>query len=223
MTGRLTQSAVSVIFTGALVLALANPVRGQGSETGPGNPTILKAIQNLQNSVNALQTAVNNQQTTLTTLQNTVSNIATNGTTSKLRRYYLTKDRSFDGSQALAACSVGFHMASLWEIFDTSNLQYDTNLGFTAADSGQGPPDFHTGPSFTIGWIRTGFEADNSDNPGTANCSGWTTNAPAASGTEAALNSSWFSAAFPQPIAPWINTTFGCDNHNRVWCADNYR
>jgi hypothetical protein len=63
--------------------------------------------------------------------------------------YYLTT-RTFQGNAALTAGTAGFHMASLWEIRDTSNLQYDTSRGLTQADSGSGPP------TETWGWARTG-------------------------------------------------------------------
>ena len=43
------------------------------------------------------------------------------------KSFYLTKT-SHNGSQVLTACAEGYHMASLWEIFDTSNLRYDTAL-----------------------------------------------------------------------------------------------
>ena len=66
------------------------------------------------------------------------------------REFYLTKT-SFDGAHALTACASGFHMASLWEIFNVSVLEYDTSLGFTSADSGFGPPTVQNG------WIRTGY------------------------------------------------------------------
>jgi hypothetical protein len=69
------------------------------------------------------------------------------------RKFYLTQD-GYDGSQALSACAQGYHMASLWEILDPSNLSYDTSLGATVADSGSGPPN-------GSGWIRTGFIASN--------------------------------------------------------------
>ena len=52
------------------------------------------------------------------------------------RRFYLTPTEH-DGAHALAACSADFHMASLWEIFDPSNLVYDTTLGFRRDDSGE--------------------------------------------------------------------------------------
>jgi hypothetical protein len=67
------------------------------------------------------------------------------------RKFYLTQTLD-NGSQALSACAAGYHMASLWEIFDPSNLKYDTTLGVTQADSGSGPPSKETTAS---GWIRT--------------------------------------------------------------------
>jgi hypothetical protein len=48
----------------------------------------------------------------------------------KARKFYITQD-FFHATQALTACADGYHMASLWEIFDTTNLRYDTKLGFT--------------------------------------------------------------------------------------------
>jgi hypothetical protein len=53
---------------------------GAFGDTGPGNPTLLQALQTLQNSVNALQTSVNTLQTTVNgmqTLQTTVNALQT--------------------------------------------------------------------------------------------------------------------------------------------------
>ena len=55
------------------------------------------------------------------------------------KAYYLTQT-THNGGQARSACAAGYHMASLWEILDTSNLRYNTELGFTQEDSGFGPP-----------------------------------------------------------------------------------
>lgn len=68
------------------------------------------------------------------------------------RRFYVTQD-AFRGEHALNACTAGFHMASLWEIFDVTTLKYDTQLGRTLPDSGEGPP------AGQRGWIRTGVGA----------------------------------------------------------------
>ena len=67
------------------------------------------------------------------------------------RAFYLTTT-THTGAQATTACAAGFHMASLWEIFDPSNLRYDATVGATADDSGAGPP-------FLGGWVRTGTPA----------------------------------------------------------------
>jgi len=64
---------------------------------------------------------------------------------------------TFDGAHALTACVLGFHMASLWEIFNVSVLEYDTSLGATMDDSGSGPP------ADVLGWIRTGFNSNGGD------------------------------------------------------------
>ena len=46
------------------------------------------------------------------------------------KSYYLTQTTHM-GNQALTACASGYHMASLWEIFDTSNVRYNTVVGLT--------------------------------------------------------------------------------------------
>ena len=56
-----------------------------------------------------------------------------------MRQFYLSLVL-VDGSDALSTCAEGYHMASLWEIADPSNLAYNTALGCTKPDSGQGPP-----------------------------------------------------------------------------------
>jgi len=70
---------------------------------------------------------------------------------SGLRKFYLT-DADYDGNNADGAsvCAEGYHFASLWEILDVSNLEYDQDLGATSDDSGHGPP------SSIGGWILTG-------------------------------------------------------------------
>jgi hypothetical protein len=47
------------------------------------------------------------------------------------RSFYLTQSL-FTGSDALSACADGYHMASLWEVFDTTGLKYNTTLGATS-------------------------------------------------------------------------------------------
>src|SRR5262249_17819199 len=154
-------------------------------------------IQALQQSVNTLQAKVDALQ---------------NATTP--RRFYLTKDDSFDGSQAPTACAIGFHMANLFEIFDPTTLQYDSNLGFSQlppalSDMGSGPPN-RSGPgSPGSGWIRTGNVSGNGVTAGALDCNAYTSNSIGASGTTVALNDDWNEAS--QAVSPWRATTGGCN------------
>jgi hypothetical protein len=147
------------------------------------------------------------------------------------RLYYLTKG-TVQGNAALTACASGYHMASLWEIFDMSLLQYDSSIGVTADDSGLGPPT-QAGASIAVGWIRTGYNSSangNDLNPGHANCQLWTSNASLARGTAVYLPDVWRTIpAGSEPITPWLNRFTGdpptlpptCDERLRVWCVQN--
>jgi hypothetical protein len=130
------------------------------------------------------------------------------------RKFYLTKT-GHNGAEALSACAVGYHMASLWEVFDTSNLRYDTELGSTDGDSGFGPPN-------DLGWIRTVEGANSSDIPGSANCNAWTSADPSANGTIVRLQSVWSSAAPSLSVSPWVSSSNTClASATRVWCVQD--
>lgn len=134
-----------------------------------------------------------------------------------LREYYLT-DTEHNGSQALTACADGYHMASLWEILDVSNLSYNTTLGFTFPDSGSGPP------ANTPGWIRTGFLSFGAGNsPGSANCQSWMSASNADHGTFVFLPSTWEdSPSHPATnISPWLASTRSCLLVVQVWCVQD--
>jgi len=210
---------VPVVGMVLLFTALVSVVSAsQASAQGNPNPTLLQALQSLQSTVNALQTAVN-------ALQTTVNSIVTNGVPSRLRRYYLTF-QSFDGASALTACEAGFHMASLWEIRDPSNLRYDTVLGIDRDDSGEGPPtstfDFSGLVDLAgLGWIRTGAGASTSSELlGSGNCSTWSTNPNSAFGTLATLTIGLTQGA---TIDPWLASVDSCDKLHHVWCAEDYK
>ena len=144
------------------------------------------------------------------------------------RRFYVTQDE-FRGDQALTACAAGFHMASLWEIFEVTHLKYDTTLGRTRSDSGEGPP------TSVRGWIRTGgigVPISGIDLQG--NCSTWTTLEPAlvAVGTTAALTEIWSSylviehespapRLVPSEIHPWVARSNSCTSPVPVWCVQD--
>ena len=130
-----------------------------------------------------------------------------------LRSFYLTQT-PFNGTQALSACATGHHMASLWEILDLSNLQYDTSIGFTRADSGFGPPNL------ADGWVRTGAALLNEDTPGIASCLAYTTANANVFGTTVKLPES-FSSTAVTVISPWQSSTPTCDQPIRVWCVQD--
>jgi hypothetical protein len=128
------------------------------------------------------------------------------------RRFYLTQTTP-NGSQALTACAVGYHMAALYEILDPSNFKYDTQLGLIRDDSGSGPPTNVTG------WIRTGSAANGSGQPGFGNCNAWTSASLTDSGTAVALSIDFDSV---QVISPWVAVTPTCSSAGiRVWCAQD--
>lgn len=135
---------------------------------------------------------------------------STNAVILGYRSFYLTKD-NFDGANALTACETGYHMASLWEILDPSNLKYNTTLGYTAADSGEGPPTTRDG------WIRTGYEANTSTTPGNANCSAWTSNNESHYGSYVKLLDTW--SYMSQLIFVWFPYEAHCNAAFKVWCV----
>lgn len=136
------------------------------------------------------------------------------------RFYYISRDTR-TGSSALTGCATGYHMASLWEIFDTSNLRYNTQFGLIADDSGFGPPISVNGEGAS-GWIRTGNDADSGSTAGQANCNAWTfENGEAASGTVAQPVLDWRASTTATSVSPWIAKTGFCSLPQHVWCVQD--
>jgi hypothetical protein len=74
---------------------------------------------------------------------------------SKPKMYYLTKN-TFNGGDAIKSCDPRFHMASISEIQDPSNMQYAASLSSAyapARDQESVPPNQQDG------WVRPGFSA----------------------------------------------------------------
>jgi hypothetical protein len=126
---------------------------------------------------------------------------------STMRQYYLT-EAGYDGANATSACAAGYHMASIWEIVEPSALKYNTDLGQTLDDSGQGPP-------VSLGWMRTGNWMSYGALPGDGNCDTWTLNDAGAMGTVAWL--SWGT----QVVHVWNASTEECDSTLAVWCVED--
>jgi hypothetical protein len=135
---------------------------------------------------------------------------AAGAASSDVRQYYLTKG-TYSGAGANLRCAAGYHMASLWEILDPSNLQYNTTLGQTRDDSGEGPTTFR-------GWVRTGYTSSIENTAGRANCEAWT-NGVSGYGTTAALPNTW-NAGW-QDLHVWNVQTYACNDVNRVWCVED--
>ncbi len=127
------------------------------------------------------------------------------------RQYYLSTT-IVRGNQPLTVCSAGYHMASMWEIADPSNLLYNTTLGKTDADSGSGPA------AGSPGWVRTGFINSTSTIAGHANCSGWTSLSGSYYGTTATLPDTWTNA---EDLGVWDVTAQSCDSYQYVWCVED--
>ena len=138
------------------------------------------------------------------------------------KSYYLTQTQH-NGSQALTACASGYHMASLWEIFDTSNLRYDSALGASNNDSGSGPSTVFivAGHIFGVGWIRTGGGDVGGGDPGRANCFGWTLDAATSEGTVVGLTELWSSTSTVTPVSPWRAFAQSCQEPQQVWCMQD--
>jgi hypothetical protein len=136
-----------------------------------------------------------------------------------LRGYYLTPG-TYNGADAdgtdgngAGVCAEGYHFASLWEIMDPSSLKYDTELGRTQDDSGQGPP------TLSYGWVRTGYGDSILSTPGRGNCNAWSSSDGGDYGTTTYLPSDWTAG---QDIHVWEVYAPRCNVNRYVWCvADN--
>jgi hypothetical protein len=124
------------------------------------------------------------------------------------RQYYLTRSAT-NGANASTACANGYHFASLWEILDPTNLDYNADLGRTRDDSGAGPPTYD-------GWVRTGYSSNNDSTAGQANCNVWSTTS--GNGTRARMTSDWTGT---KHIHVWFVGTMGCSSTRYVWCVED--
>jgi hypothetical protein len=137
---------------------------------------------------------------------------------SGMRGYYLTQSE-YNGAEAdgtdgngAGVCAEGYHFASLWEIMDPSNLKYNTPLGYTNDDSGQGPP------SYVEGWVRTGYYSSTSSTPGYGNCNVWTSSSSGHYGAYAYLPPVWEAE---KDIHVWQVRYWSCPSPLSVWCVED--
>ena len=135
--------------------------------------------------------------------------------TAPIRGFYLSKN-VVEGAGATTACASGYHMASIWEVHEPSNLRYDTTLGQSSDDSGSGAP-------FGSGWVRTGYvSVGGSAQPaGFVNCNAWTSNASTDNGSQIGLYVNWDELTEMVAIAPWVGATESCNQTAPVWCVQD--
>lgn len=135
------------------------------------------------------------------------------------KQYYLSTENVM-GGEVGRVCRPGFHMASLWEIFDTSNLRYSQELGLEILDQGSGPP------AGIWGWVRTGWtttagSTEGSSKPGQAHCFLWGNSTDDYSGTRVRLPNEWGKAIRASKVAPWEADAKRCNSRQHVWCVED--
>jgi hypothetical protein len=126
-------------------------------------------------------------------------------------------DANVTTDQALSTCAAGYHMASLWEIIDPSNLTYayDHPDAHTKTDSAQGPP------SEWYGRVHTGANSSTFNSAGRGNCAAWTSVDSGDYGTFVRLTDAWESP--PGEIgAIWDAYAFNCSLVGPVWCVGDF-
>jgi len=133
------------------------------------------------------------------------------------RVFYLT-DSFHQGNAALMACAAGFHMASMWEILDVSNLRYATDAEgngdvFHLVGAAVGPPIEE------FGWVRTGGASFNLDVVGLSNCSWWTSNLDTDYGSGVELDRQWDDVG--TLLGPWDALSTTCQQDLHVWCIED--
>ena len=125
------------------------------------------------------------------------------------RRIYLTQG-NHAGNAVLTACALGFHPASINDVQDAGQFQYDTTLGRTGNT-------VHLGPPYHSGWVT--HDLDNSDN-----CNGFTNGLATTSGVIAEVQAvplAIFSGGVHPPEAPSIKLSNCDDTRWGVWCVED--
>ncbi len=162
--------------------------------------------------VSALQSQAETTSEAVSTLQEAVNDrVPFNA-----KKYYLTEN-TFDGGDAIMACDLGFHMASMSEIqYPSNNLEYASRS--TAAYDSLVDGQRLGLPSNCMGWVRSGSS-------GTYDCGGWRGKYDAQCGSTLAINDSLYGSEQEEPIshqiARWHAGREICSQRERVWCVEN--
>ena len=164
--------------------------------------------------VSVLQASANATNEAVSTLQAT----GNDGIPARAKMYYLTEN-TFDGGDAIMACDFGFHMASISEIQDPSNLQY-ANRSTAAYDSLVDGQRLGA-PSNRMGWVRSGVYSP----LGVYDCGDWRGKYDTQLGNTLALYDFWYASEHEQPVSHlntwWQAARQICSQPKPVWCAEN--
>ena len=141
------------------------------------------------------------------------------------RRYYLTIGETNGGGPKFM-CASGYHFASVFELMEVSQLEYNGSEGRNLDDAGEGPPSGNllSGPLRSSGWVRTGSAAAVAISTDAApNCNDWVSVAKAEIGAVAYLprpGPATLSSAYVAE-APFIVSGLNCANLRPVWCIED--
>ncbi len=119
------------------------------------------------------------------------------------RRYYLSAT-SVTGELVASHCDSGFHLATSFELWDPSDMQYDRSRGLTTNESGPAVS--------TRGWIVESGWALAPD------CSDWTTPSSSIEGTTLSIRR---VGAQEQNPGWLVVSTRACDLPHPVWCVED--
>jgi hypothetical protein len=130
------------------------------------------------------------------------------------RQYFITLT-NVNGAAADTTCPAGYHMASLFEMGDVTDLVYasDHAAAKLLTDQGSGPA------AGWWGWARTGGAASVASVAGRANCNAWASSTSGEYGTLVRLNPEWVDSA--TTISPWEAQTWSCAGTAPVWCMED--
>lgn len=166
------------------------------------------------NEVSALQSSAKATNEAVSTLQETINDRVV----VKAKMYYLTEN-TFDGGDAIMACDLGFHMASMSEIQDPSNLQYANRS--TAAYALLVDGQKLGAPSNRTGWVRSGVSPPSS----AYDCGDWRGRYDTELGNTLALYDFWYASEHDQPISGlntwWQAARKPCSQREHVWCVES--
>ncbi len=204
---------------------------GVRSAAGQNESYVITQLQNIQQTlsavsydVSALQSTANPTNGAVTELLETVNA----GVPVKPKMYYLTRN-SFDGGDAIKACDPRFHMASIFEIQGTTELQYATSLSSAYVPANDEVSGTHIRPG--DGWARPRFSpalpADRV--PDLGDCEHWTTRSLEVSGTtvQSPVPSYDPNTYYDDPITNTVRGRWlaysetSCMANLRVWCVED--